>query len=83
MMHKTIVILGGGLSGLVSANICSHLGIDTIILEKGDYIIPAELLYDKINGTIKCHYFDSDDMIHGSILMENKYIDKMLEIVEE
>jgi len=35
MMHKTIVILGGGLSGLVSANICSHLGIDTIILEKG------------------------------------------------
>lgn len=55
----------------------------TIILEKGDYIIPAELLYDKINGIIKCHYFDSDDMIHGSILMENKYIDKMLEIVEE
>ena len=55
----------------------------TIILEKGDHIIPAELLYNKINGTIKCHYFDSDDMIHGSILMENKHINKILEIVEE
>lgn len=55
----------------------------TIILEKGDYVIPAELLYNKINGIIKCHYFDSDDMVHGSILMENKHIDKMLEIIEE
>lgn len=35
-MHKTIVIIGGGLSGLVSANICSHLGIDTIVLEKSN-----------------------------------------------
>ena len=55
----------------------------TIILEKGDYIIPAELLYNKINQKIKCYYFDSDDMTHGSILMENKHINKMLEIVEE
>jgi len=55
----------------------------TIVLEKGDYVIPAELLYHKINGIIKCHYFDSDDMLHGSILMENKYSNKMLEIIEE
>lgn len=55
----------------------------TIILEKADYIIPAELLYNKINGIIKCHYFDSDDMVHGSILMENKYINKMIEIIDE
>ena len=33
-MHKTIVIIGGRLSGLVSANICSHLGIDTVSLNK-------------------------------------------------
>lgn len=55
----------------------------TIILEKSDYVIPAELLYNKINGSVKCHYFDSDDMTHGSILMDDKYIDKMLEIIEE
>lgn len=55
----------------------------TIVLEKGDYIIPAELLYHKINGIIKCYYFDSDDVLHGSVLMENKYSNKMLEIIEE
>jgi pimeloyl-ACP methyl ester carboxylesterase len=55
----------------------------TIVLEKGDYLIPAELLYHKINGIIKCYYFDSDDMLHGSVLMENKYSNKMLEIIEE
>ena len=55
----------------------------TIILEKGDYIIPAELLYKKINGNIKCHYFDSDDMLHGSILMEKKHTDTLLKIIEE
>lgn len=54
----------------------------TIVLEKGDYIIPAELLYNKINGVIKCHYFDSDDMRHGSILMENKYNNKLIEIID-
>ncbi len=54
-----------------------------IILEKGDYIIPAELIYNKINGIIKCYYFDSDDMFHGSILMEKKYTKKILDIIEE
>mgnify|MGYP005625710307 FL=1 len=37
-MDKTIVIIGGGLSGLVSANICSHLGIDTVLLEKSNLL---------------------------------------------
>lgn len=55
----------------------------TIILEKGDYIIPAELLYDKIKDVINCHYFDTDEMKHGSILMESKYSDKLIEIIEE
>ena len=55
----------------------------TIILEKGDYIIPAELLYDKINGVINCHYFNSGAMMHGSILMENKYKNELIKIIDE
>ena len=35
-MNKTVVIIGGGLSGLVSANICSHLGIDSVVIEKSN-----------------------------------------------
>lgn len=34
MTHKRIIILGGGLTGLIAANICSNLGIDTILVEK-------------------------------------------------
>lgn len=52
-----------------------------IILEKNDYIIPAELIYDKIKNFVKCYYFDSDDMYHGSILMDKKYIPKLIEII--
>ena len=55
----------------------------TIILEKGDYIIPAELLYNKINGNIKCHYFDSENMYHGSILREKKYASELIKIIDE
>ena len=35
-MNKTVVIIGGGLSGLVSANICSHLGINSVVIEKSN-----------------------------------------------
>lgn len=54
----------------------------TLILEKADYVIPAELLYGKVKNIVKCYYFDSDDMTHGSILMEKKYICKLIEIIE-
>ncbi len=55
----------------------------TIILEKNDYIIPADLIYDKIKNTVKCHYFDNDDMYHGSILMETKHTEKLINIIDE
>jgi protoporphyrinogen oxidase len=35
-LDKTVVIIGGGLSGLVSANICSHLGINSVVIEKSN-----------------------------------------------
>ena len=33
---KSVIIFGGGLSGLVTANICSHLGIDSILVESSN-----------------------------------------------
>lgn len=54
----------------------------TIILEKADYIIPAELLHKKIFSNVKCYYFDSDEMSHGTILMDLKYVPKLIEIIE-
>jgi protoporphyrinogen oxidase len=33
---KSAIIFGGGLSGLVTANICSHLGIDSILVENSN-----------------------------------------------
>jgi pimeloyl-ACP methyl ester carboxylesterase len=53
----------------------------TIILEKGDYVIPAELLHEKLHK-IKHFYFDSDDMSHGSVLMEKKYVEELINIIE-
>ena len=53
----------------------------TIILEKCDYIIPAELLYNKIKNDSKCYYFDSDDVSHGTVLMDKKYLPDILEII--
>lgn len=52
-----------------------------IILEKNDYVIPAELIYNKIKNIVKCYYFDSDDMYHGTILMDKKYCSKLVDIV--
>lgn len=54
----------------------------TIILEKGDYVIPAELLYNKIKNYVKCYYIDDDDALHGSIIIEKNYINKLIEIIE-
>ena len=55
----------------------------TIILEKNDYIIPAELLYNKIKNNVKCYYFEQDNMTHGTILMEKKYISELVSIIED
>ena len=54
----------------------------TIILEKNDYIIPAELLYNKIKNNVTCYYIDNDDAIHGSILRDTKYLDNIMNIIK-
>ena len=55
----------------------------TLILEKEDYVIPAELLYLKVRNKIKTYYFDSEGMTHGTILMDDKYTQKLIEIINE
>ena len=54
----------------------------TMIFEKGDYIIPAELIYNKVKDKIKCHYIDDPNAVHGSILIESKYIHKTIDIID-
>jgi hypothetical protein len=53
-----------------------------MLLEKGDYIIPAELIYNKIKDKIKCYYIDDDNAVHGTIMMDSKYIQRTLDILE-
>ena len=54
----------------------------TMIFEKGDYIIPAELIYNKVKDKIKCHYIDDINAVHGSILIESKYMKEAIDIID-
>ena len=54
----------------------------TLVLQKGDHIIPAELLYNKTKDYVKCFYFNDDNIIHGSILMEKKLYKDLLYIIK-
>jgi pimeloyl-ACP methyl ester carboxylesterase len=65
-----------------ASELSEHKNI-VIILEKNDYIIPADLIYDKIKNYVKCYYFNSDEFYHGSILMDKKYSPKLIEIIDE
>ena len=53
-----------------------------VVLEKNDYIIPAELIYNKIKNNVKCYYIDSNEFYHGTILMDTSHIQKLIEIIE-
>lgn len=55
----------------------------SFILEKGDYIIPAELLYKKINNRVKCLYYDNDSITHGTVVVEKKYAKDIINLLEE
>ncbi len=55
----------------------------TMVLEKGDYVIPAELLYNKIKDHTKCLYINNDEALHGSILMDDKYYNQIIDTIED
>ena len=54
----------------------------TIVLQKGDFIIPVEIIYEKIKDKLKYYYLNSDDMCHGTILRDTKYINELINIIE-
>jgi hypothetical protein len=54
----------------------------TMVLEKGDYIIPAELIYNKIKDKTKCYYVDDDKVVHGTILTNSQYTVDIFNIIE-
>ncbi len=54
-----------------------------MVFEKGDYIIPAELLYNKTRDKIKCYYINDDKAVHGTIMMTSKYLDNIISIVDD
>lgn len=53
----------------------------TMVLEKGDYIIPAELIYNKIKDKTKCYYVDNDKAVHGTILTNSSYTADIFNII--
>ncbi len=54
----------------------------TMVLEKGDYIIPAELIYNKIKDKTKCYYVDDDKAVHGTIMTNSYYTDMIFDIIQ-
>jgi hypothetical protein len=52
-----------------------------MVFEKNDYVIPAEMLYIKAKDDVTCFFIDEEEAVHGSILIEKKYIDKLKEII--
>lgn len=52
----------------------------SLVFEKYDHILPAELLFYKMKSHNKCYLID--DAQHGSILLNSKYIDKLIDIIK-
>jgi pimeloyl-ACP methyl ester carboxylesterase len=53
-----------------------------IVLEKNDDVIPAELLYQKINNKVKNYYMNEEGLYHGALLRDQKHHELLLKIIE-
>ena len=77
ILNKTIVIIGGGLAGLVSANICSHLGVDTIIIEKSNSLGGGNKSQKDFQGNLfDCGYHALDE---NRSILTTKFFQKVLQ----
>ena len=74
---KSIIIFGGGLSGLVTANICSHLGIDSILVESSNSLGGGNTSIKDKEGNI----FDSGyhALDYNRSFITTKFFEKILQ----
>ena len=76
MKHKSVVIFGGGLSGLISANICSHLGIDSILIEKTNSLGGGNKSIKDKKGNIFDYGYHALD--YNRSLLTTKFFERVL-----
>ena len=76
MEHISVVIFGGGLSGLVSANICSHLGIDSILIEKTNSLGGGNKSFRDKKGNIFDYGYHTLD--YNRSLLTTKFFERIL-----
>ena len=74
---KPVIIFGGGLSGLVTANICSHLGIDSILVENSNSLGGGnKSIKDKEGNIFDCGYHTLD---YNRSFITTKFFEKVLQ----
>jgi hypothetical protein len=50
-----------------------------LVLEKNDYVIPAEIIYNKLNNNVNHHYIQN--ATHGSVLLDSNFNNKFNNII--
>jgi len=53
-----------------------------LIFHKYDYVLNAELLYNKVKDNVKCYYFENEDATHGTILTDISYFNELKDIID-
>lgn len=74
---KSVIIFGGGLSGLVTANICSHLGIDSILVENSNSLGGGNKSIKDKEGNVFDYGYHALD--HNRSFITTKFFEKILQ----
>ena len=75
-MTESVVILGGGLSGLIAADICSQLGIDSILIEKTNILGGGNKSIKDKDGNVFDYGYHTLD--YNRSFLTTKYFEKVL-----
>ncbi|MDC1136656.1 NAD(P)-binding protein [Nitrosopumilus sp.] len=74
---KSVIIFGGGLSGLVTANVCSHLGIDSILVENSNLLGGGNKSVKDKEGNIFDYGYHALD--YNRSIITTKFFEKVLQ----